>query len=359
MSLGPTDGSQQRPLPATTTTPPAASDPAALGPIEQPAPQQSHTQQPAGSPPPHVQQAPAWQQSYVPQPAAWQPPAPAWLAAPPKPRGPSPVVFIVVLLLAVGVTLAGLQLLPIPTASPTGETRPGSSASPTPSASTDAPTTGQHPDLTENKIYPMSVSGSCPSVHTPSSMAAYKKQVGELLTCLAGIFDPLIERAGAVPIAVGHVFYGKQVDTPCGGEADAYAFYCESDRTIYLSEQVYEDSQYARLSVADTVIHEYGHHVQEMAGIFEAADKLDESQSVIVRREELQVFCWTYYVFASVPTFELTATDRAFIADLWSQTSDPDGHGTVTAQKYWGARGLSGRNLGACNTWSVPKSKVR
>lgn len=264
------------------------------------------------------------------------------------------------LLLAVGLVVAGLQALPMDAVPlPTSSARPSASGSAQPTTSTEPSGSSGHPDLTDNPLYPLTVSGSCPAVQTPDSLAAYKAQVGALLDCLAGIFDPLIERSGAVPIKVGHTFYGSRVDTPCGSEADAYAFYCESDRTIYLSDEVYEDSQYARLSVADTVIHEYGHHVQEMAGIFEAAEELDESQAVIVRREELQVFCWTYYVFATVPSFAISETDRAFFLDLWAHTNDPEGHGTVTAQEYWGARGLAGRNLGACNTWSVPNSKVR
>ena len=138
------------------------------------------------------------------------------------------------------------------------------------------------------------------------SRTAYAQQVDGLLGCLATIFRPLVEQAHGTFGKVRHTYFGSAIDTPCGRESGAYAFYCEANATIYLSQAVYDGAHYGRLSVSDTVIHEYGHHVQAMMGAFDAAEHLSEARAVAVRREELQVFCWTYYVFASVPTFDLT-----------------------------------------------------
>ncbi len=270
-----------------------------------------------------------------------------------------------VLFLALAVTVAALQLVP-PGAAPTSTRSPrptaSSSSSASPSAEpTDSPKTNsaEHPRLTDNALYRLKVSGSCPTIQKAPSKDAYKNQVGTLLTCLARIYQPLVERADGRFAPVQHIFYGNRIDTPCGRQTDAYAFYCERDATIYLSEKVYSDSRYSRLAAADTVIHEYGHHVQSMIGIFDAADALSESREVTVRREELQVYCWTYYVFASLRSFELTDIDRSFFLELWTHTSDPEGHGSVKAQQYWGPRGLGGQNLGSCNTWSVSRASVR
>ena len=93
--------------------------------------------------------------------------------------------------------------------------------------------------------------------------------------------------------------------------------------------------------------------------LLDAAEELDESREVTTRREELQVFCWTYYLFAAMPSFELTDGDRSFFLELWGNTNDAEGHGSVKAQQYWGPRGLDGADLGACNTWTVPKETVR
>jgi len=276
----------------------------------------------------------------------------------------------VVLLLVVGLIVAGLQTLPllndVPTPNPSEPSPSASSSSsarPTrPSArpTSSGPAQSYSSRLTRNPIYPLTVSGSCPAVQSPQSRNAYREQVDELLNCLAVIFRPLVEESGNTFLDVDHKFYEKRISTPCGSETDAYAFYCQENHTIYFSEEVYDDARYARLIVADVVIHEYGHHVQAMAGILDAADDdSTEDKDVVVRREELQVFCWTYYVFASVPTFGVVVEDHNFFRDVWGQTSDPEGHGSVKAQEYWGARGLEGKNLGACNTWTTAKDKVR
>ncbi len=263
------------------------------------------------------------------------------------------------LLVVLTLTVAGLQLVPTVAAPPTSR-GPGVTVSPVPEPSATAtPSTDADSTLMDNPIYRLQVSGSCPRISTPQSRTAYEQQVDGLLGCLATIFRPLVEQAHGTFGKVRHTYFGSAVDTPCGRESGAYAFYCEANATIYLSQAVYDGARYGRLSVSDTVIHEYGHHVQAMMGVFDAAEHLSEARAVTVRREELQVFCWTYYVFASVPTFDLTDSDRTFFLDIWSNTQDAEGHGTVKAQQYWGARGLQGGNLGACNTWSVTKDQVR
>ena len=263
-----------------------------------------------------------------------------------------------VLLVVVGLVLTGLRALPMNTA-PVPPAGPAPSPTPSASASSQPGGVG-NPDLTDNALYGLRVSGTCPTeVRTVTSRADYTKQVGDLIDCLETMFQPLIVQANGTFSKVKHTFYDKAITSPCGRESGAYAFYCESDGTIYFSEQVYRDADSARLSVADVVIHEYGHHVQAMVDIFRWADRLKESRAIIVRREELQVYCWTYYVFASVGSFELSDADRSYFVEVWSNTDDPDGHGSVKAQQYWGARGLNGENLGACNTWSVSKEQVR
>ncbi|MFT3859790.1 neutral zinc metallopeptidase [Micropruina sp.] len=269
---------------------------------------------------------------------------------------------MVVLLVVVGLVVAGLQTLPIGTEPLPGATATtGATATPTDRSTTSPKTSGVgKPELTDSPLYRQKLSGSCPTtVGTISSRTQYKKQVTDLIGCLETLYHPIVDAAGGSYRKVQVTYYDTSVESRCGGQTDAYAFYCESDGTVYFSNQVYADAQYARLAVADVVIHEYGHHVQAMMDFFEAADELDEKRAITVRRQELQVFCWTYYAFANVPSFKLTDTDREFFLDVWGDTSDAEGHGSVKAQQYWGARGLSGENLGACNTWAVGADKVK
>ena len=267
---------------------------------------------------------------------------------------------MVVLLIVVGLVVAGLQTLPIGT---DPVPLPGSSTTPSPSSST--PTTNKStgvgvPELTDSALYRQTLSGTCPKpIKTIASRSQYQQQVDDLIACLETLYRPVIDSAGGDFSTVSRTFYDKTVASPCGKETDAYAFYCETDNTMYFSNRVYEDAQYARLSVADVVVHEYGHHVQAMMNFFDESDGLDEKRTVTIRRIELQVFCWTYYVFAHVPSFELTGSDKEFFLDVWGDTTDAEGHGSVKAQQYWGPRGLDGENLGACNTWAVNADKVK
>lgn len=271
--------------------------------------------------------------------------------------------FLVVVMLLVGLVVAGLQTLPIagtapPNPDPSPEaSRPASRS--TVAGAPRVPSSAPGDPLADSRLYPLRVSGECPQVRSVTSRDAYTKQVSGLLGCLETIFEPLIAQAGGDFGRVRHQFYGRSTTSPCGASKDAYAFYCEQNSTIYLSDQVYDNARYARLVVADVVVHEYGHHVQAMMGMFDAAEDLDESRATIVRREELQVFCWTYYVFAALPSFELGVDDHSYFREIWGHTDDPEGHGSVKAQQYWGARGLAAENLGACNTWAVPADRVR
>lgn len=270
------------------------------------------------------------------------------------------MAFWTVLAVALAVTVGWLQGLPAVTVTPPS-TSPTASPTPSPSGttSTEPPASADEPELTHSRLYDLSVSGSCPVVDTPRSRSAYERQVRELLGCLETMFRPVIEAAGGDFSAVEHQFFDRRVQSSCGSQSDAYAFYCEADETIYFSDRVYGNADYSRLAVADTVIHEYSHHVQAMMGILEAADERDEGRAVKVRRIELQVFCMTYYVFAAVPSFELTDADRSFFLEIWGNTDDPEGHGSVKAQQYWGPRGLEATDFGACNTWSVSRETVR
>lgn len=284
----------------------------------------------------------------------------------PKRRGPGPGSFLLVLVLALAATVAGLQaLLPVtltlpePTASGTTSSRPtNGTAQPRPSPATGTEQ-GNRDLLTDNPLYDLSPSGECPSVTQPSNRSAYEKQVAALLTCLADISQPLVERAGGTFTEVEHKFFGNSVESRCGTTTDAYAFYCEGDDTIYFSDRVYRDRTYGRLVVADVVIHEYSHHVQAMVGILDASRDLSESQAVTTRRIELQVFCMTYHLFASIPSFDLTVDDHSYFREVWDNTEDAAGHGSVKAQQYWGPRGLAASDLGACNTWEVAAGRVK
>jgi hypothetical protein len=233
-------------------------------------------------------------------------------------------------------------------------------AEPTPSSGSRiaSPSAIEERLLVRNPIYPLKLRGRCPGASATSDEAAYRRQVSALLECLAAAYKPLVEEAGFDFRPVKHTHFNASVETPCGRTEDEFAFYCESNSTIYFSRQVFESADQARLATADTVIHEYAHHVQSMVEIFAHSESLSP-RAVTVRREELQAFCWTYYAFTAIDGFDPDPDDRVMFSRIFANTDDPDGHGSVAAQQYWGPRGLAAGSLGACNTWSVPAETVR
>jgi len=105
-------------------------------------------------------------------------------------------------------------------------------------------------------------------------------------------------------------------------------------------------------------MHEYAHHVQNLADIFESSDAMDESSAVITRRIELQAHCMAHYAL-KVSGLGYTALDNREIEYQWGYTTDPTGHGSTKAEAFWGRRGLNAKTIAACNTWTVKASRVK
>lgn len=217
--------------------------------------------------------------------------------------------------------------------------------------------------LTSNKIYPLALSGRCPTVTIAKDFNAYKAQINGLIACQEAAWKPVLAKAGYRwrRVAVTHYYEGS-INTPCGGSADAkgwVAFYCSANEHIYFGHKVYEERVYGRLAAAELIVHEYQHHVQKLSGILPARYEQYRYSDEGTRRSELQVRCQTAYTFARLQGFNLTRRDLADLERWWRYASLPTTHGSSTARLYWGPRGLKGQNVGACNTWAAPASKVK
>ena len=199
-----------------------------------------------------------------------------------------------------------------------------------------------------------------------------------LSDCLDTVWEDQFTKAGVKGfVAPERVFWSTPGSSPCGSypAPGAAAFYCPSNDTMYVGlthvvetaggEPVTHYAVYARV-----IAHEYGHHVQEDAGILEYGHTLmatggDDARAETSRRIELQAQCFAG-AFLSAERRTLPMTRRqynALMADVLARGDDPRGaaerdHGTGEHYAGWVARGYRQEALSSCDTWTAPSSDV-
>jgi predicted metalloprotease len=173
------------------------------------------------------------------------------------------------------------------------------------------------------------------------------------------------------------VFWEQPGRSPCGSypQPGAAAFYCAANKTMYVGlEDVIETAGNEPVSnyavYARVVAHEYGHHVQEQAGILAYGHQLMDQPDIAERNEasrriELQAQCFAGS-FLGVERATLPMTDaqfRAMITDVFGRGDDrqpPERRDHGSGQHYagWVVTGYTKRALSACNTWTAPSAEV-
>lgn len=181
------------------------------------------------------------------------------------------------------------------------------------------------------------------------------------------------------------VSFEQATTTGCGAaSASTGPFYCPPDRTIYLDLGFYDllSSQYGasggRLAEMYVVAHEYGHHIQQLTGTFDRADRSgtgDDSDSV---RVELQADCyaglWAGHAATTVDPQTgvpfLQPVSSGELADALSAAAavgddhiqqqagaqvNPDSwtHGSSEQRQRWFTTGYEDGTLAACDTFAA------
>ncbi|MEW2355371.1 neutral zinc metallopeptidase [Spirillospora sp. NPDC029432] len=173
------------------------------------------------------------------------------------------------------------------------------------------------------------------------------------------------------------VFWEGAGRSPCGTypSPGSSAFYCPANNTMYVGLQhIVETSGGEPLSnfavFARVIAHEYGHHVQDRAGILmygqqqmERADALARSEAS--RRIELQAQCLAgAFLGAERGTLPMTRRQyAALLADVRGrgddhQPADQRDHGSSENYAGWVVKGYESGDLATCDTWTVPASEV-
>ncbi|MBG0813759.1 neutral zinc metallopeptidase [Planomonospora sp. ID82291] len=197
-------------------------------------------------------------------------------------------------------------------------------------------------------------------------------------TCLDRAWAAKFSQARAVFQQPRRVFWTRPGRGPCGSypASGAAAYYCPSNRGMYigLSHLIEEtgriDPASNHVPYLSVLAHEYGHHVQSMAGIggawwWEVSAKSKTAQNAHSRRSELQAQCFAgaFMRTVRVPLGVTAARWQAVLEMEYSRGDDQNGlgrrdHGNGQNFAGWLDHGWKYARPGYCNTWTAPASHV-
>ncbi|NIH85351.1 neutral zinc metallopeptidase [Amycolatopsis granulosa] len=171
-----------------------------------------------------------------------------------------------------------------------------------------------------------------------------------------------------------HFPTGTHFTTACGTIAVSVAtaaYYC--DDNLYVPFRGLQTDQYGDNPGVYLALfaHEYGHHVQEVAGIMDAVwqqiyavGQNTPAGLELSRRKELQAQCFSG-MFLGAVVGQGGAVTRDVYAKAWrdqdsrgDNTSGSNDHGTNAHYAQWWRTGAQFNRIAKCNTFAAPASAV-
>ena len=187
-----------------------------------------------------------------------------------------------------------------------------------------------------------------------------------------------------------HLWDGSSVRTACGTASSSVGpFYCPGDSTVYLDMNFFSDmertvgAQDTPLAEEYIVAHEFGHHIQNLLGTMDRADRSGTGATSDSVRLELQADCYagvwvhnasttpdpdTGVPFLSEPSQEeISSAIQAAesVGDDHIQQRSGGGvdadswtHGSSEQRVRWFTTGMESGSLQQCDTFQVPGSDL-
>ncbi|MBA4248660.1 MAG: neutral zinc metallopeptidase [Microbacterium sp.] len=182
----------------------------------------------------------------------------------------------------------------------------------------------------------------------------------------------------------GARLFEQAVDTGCGGATSAVGpFYCPADETIYLDTGFYGElrtqfgAEGGPLAEMYVVAHEWGHHIQNLAGVLASANLGDSGPASDAVRIELQADCfggaWAgaasegadallepitrEQVAQALDAAEAIGDDRIQEQTTGQVSPETWTHGSSEQRQRWFAIGFE-QGVTACDTFSVSGAEL-
>lgn len=194
------------------------------------------------------------------------------------------------------------------------------------------------------------------------------------------VWTELFQQAGEAYPRTKVVRYSRGVSTRCGAATSAVGpFYCPADTYVYLDMSFYDDMRRQLGAEGDfawayVIAHEFGHHVQEVTGVFDAVARAERedpgarggAQGLAVRTE-LQADCYAgVWAKAAYEQGALEAGDLDEALGAAEAVGDdriqsragaqvrPDSftHGTAEQRRRWFRAGYDSGSPGSCDTFA-------
>ncbi|MCR3722818.1 hypothetical protein LY15_004823 [Prauserella flava] len=218
---------------------------------------------------------------------------------------------------------------------------------------------------------------SCSLPEWRSNPAAAQRFFTVATDCLNRAWEPFLRRYD-LPFREPTLHFpdGPSFRTPCGDirvDVTTAAYYCNDN--LYVPFDGLQTDYYGRQAgiYLSVLAHEYGHHVQEVAGIMDgvwaqinAAGQHSERGQDLSRRRELQAQCFSG-MFMGAHTGRSGpegVTQQMFDAAWYDQdtrgddTSGTTDHGSNANYAAWWRAGAESNRIVDCNTFTAPASKV-
>ncbi|TDD16298.1 hypothetical protein E1294_31830 [Nonomuraea diastatica] len=202
------------------------------------------------------------------------------------------------------------------------------------------------------------------------SIIAYRRFLTRVTACLNRVWGAQFRKAEMTFTKPRLRIITRKVRTPCGvWNAGADGVYCSTDRTMYLMISKDQLRNPFPLGITRLIAHEYGHHVQQISGIWNyywtartLAGKARRLQ--LSRKSELQAECFSAAFMSTMRGSDLVSdADWAYTVE-WFRKNGAKGwpqndHGRGPTQAAWMSRGFERGTPGACNTWATASRNVR